>query len=78
MVLFLVALMVTALGAEGALVLSAAAVLSGVAIFVSALPAEEEVAHEDVRGLFGVLRLPWITTLVLTMFPVGSRLAASR
>ena len=67
----LVALMVTTVGAEGALVLSAAAVLSGVAIFVSALPPEQEVAREDVRGLLGVLRLPWITTLVLTMFPVG-------
>ena len=59
--------------------LSAAAVLIGVAIFVSALPADwDEGAHEEVRGLLGVLRVPGITTLVLTMFPVGFAFGASR
>ena len=68
----LVALMVTIIGPGAALAVSAAAVLTGVAIFVSALPDERhEVAREDVRGLLGVLRVPGITTLVLTMFPVG-------
>jgi predicted MFS family arabinose efflux permease len=68
----LVAVMVALLSPQAALVLSAAAVLSGVTVFVSALPAEQQDGtHESVRGLLGVLRLPWITTLVLTMFPVG-------
>jgi predicted MFS family arabinose efflux permease len=68
----LVAAIVTAVGPGPALVVSAAAVLSGVTIFVSALPTDRhEALHEDARGLLGVLRAPGITTLVLTMFPVG-------
>jgi predicted MFS family arabinose efflux permease len=68
----LVAAIVTAFGPGPALVVSAAAVLSGVAIFVSALPTDRhEGLHENAPGLLGVLRAPGITTLVLTMFPVG-------
>ena len=64
--------MVTVIGPGAALAVSAAAVLTGVTIFVSVLPDERrEVAREDARGLLGVLRVPGITTLVLTMFPVG-------
>jgi predicted MFS family arabinose efflux permease len=68
----LVAAIVTATGPGPALLVSAAAVLTGVTIFVSVLPTERhETRHEDARGLLGVLRAPGITTLVLTMFPVG-------
>jgi predicted MFS family arabinose efflux permease len=73
----LVAVMVTAIGPGAALVLSAGAVLTGVTIFVSALPSDREhEVHEDVRGLLGVLRSPGIATLVLTMFPVGFALGS--
>jgi predicted MFS family arabinose efflux permease len=68
----LVAGIVAAVGPGPALAVSAAAVVTGVSIFVSALSAERtERAPEDARGLLGVLRTPGIATLVLTMFPVG-------
>jgi predicted MFS family arabinose efflux permease len=68
----LVAGIVAAVGPGPALAVSAAAVVTGVSIFVSALSAEPtERAPEDARGLLGVLRTPGIATLVLTMFPVG-------
>jgi predicted MFS family arabinose efflux permease len=73
----LVAVIMTAIGPGAALVLSAGAVLTGVTIFVSALPPDRDTdVHEDVRGLLGVLRTPGITTLVLTMFPVGFALGS--
>jgi predicted MFS family arabinose efflux permease len=73
----LVAVIMTAIGPGAALVLSAGAVLTGVTIFVSALPPDRDIeVHEDVRGLLGVLRTPGIATLVLTMFPVGFALGS--
>lgn len=73
----LVAAVVVAIGPGAALVLSAAAVLTGVTVFVSALPSEgRRVAHEELGGLLGVLRTPGISTLVLTMFPVGFALGS--
>jgi predicted MFS family arabinose efflux permease len=73
----LVAVIMTAIGPGAALVLSAGAVLTGVTIFVSALPPDRDTeVHEDFRGLLGVLRTPGIATLVLTMFPVGFALGS--
>jgi MFS family permease len=68
----LVAAIVAAVGPGPALGVSAAAVLTGVTIFVSALSAEgHEHRPEGARGILDVLRVPGITTLVLTMYPVG-------
>jgi predicted MFS family arabinose efflux permease len=68
----IVAAVVAGIGPGAALVVSAAAVLGGVTIFVSALsPSLHEPPRDEARGLLGVLRTPGITTLVLTMFPVG-------
>jgi predicted MFS family arabinose efflux permease len=68
----IVAAIVAGIGPGAALVVSAAAVLTGVTIFVAALSSQpEEAITHHVRGLLGVLRAPGITTLVLTMFPVG-------
>jgi predicted MFS family arabinose efflux permease len=73
----LVAVVVAAIGPGAALVLSAAAVLTGVTVFVSALPSDEHRAtDEQRRGLLSVLRTPGISTLVLTMFPVGFALGS--
>jgi MFS family permease len=65
------------LGPGAALVVSAAAVLVGVAVFVWLLPADAEplVHHED-AGLLGPLRAPGIRTLVMTMLPVGFAIGA--
>ena len=68
----LVAAVVAVLGPGAALVVSAAAVVSGVSVFVAALPPDEHpVSHEHACSLLGVLRAPGISTLVLTMIPVG-------
>jgi predicted MFS family arabinose efflux permease len=73
----LVAAVVAAVGPGEALLFSAAAVLTGVTVFVSALPAD---GHQGLRGhvggLLGVLRAPGISTLVLTMFPIGFALGS--
>jgi predicted MFS family arabinose efflux permease len=72
-----VAVVVTLVGPGPALLVSAAAVLIGVTIFVSALPEDpEEVDHVDATGLLDVLLTPGIATLVLTMVPVGFALGS--
>ena len=73
----IVAAVVATIGPGAALAVSAASVLTGVTVFVSALPPDRTpVSHDDVRGLLGVLRAPGITTLVLTMFPIGFALGS--
>jgi predicted MFS family arabinose efflux permease len=73
----LVAIVITLVGPGPALLVSAAAVLTGVTIFVSALPPDpEEPDHEHAFGLLDVLRTPSIATLVLTMLPVGFALGS--
>ena len=67
----LVAVMVATVGAGAALVVSAATVLSGVVVFLAALPTEDAPSPRRVGGLLGVLRSPGIRTLILTMLPVG-------
>lgn len=67
----LVAALVATVGPGAALVVSATTVLSGVAVFLAALPAEEAPAPRRAGGLLGVLRSPGIQTLILTMLPVG-------
>jgi MFS family permease len=74
----LVAVVVAAVGPGEALLFSAAAVLTGVTVFVSALPSD---GHLGLRGhgaggLLGVLRAPGISTLVVTMFPIGFALGS--
>jgi MFS family permease len=71
----LVAVAVVAIGPEAALVLSAASVLTGVSLFLSALPPEEPIALHD-HGVLGALRAPGIHTLVLTMMPIGFAIGA--
>jgi predicted MFS family arabinose efflux permease len=73
----LVALVVAAIGSGAALVLSAASVLTGVTVFVTALPPDEQpILSEDAHSFLGVLRAPGISTLVLTMIPVGFALGS--
>ncbi len=73
----LVAALVATVGPSSALAVSAAAVLAGVTIFVSALgPEPGDALGDHSLGLLGVLRTPGITTLVLTMFPVGMAFGA--
>ena len=73
----LVAIVITLVGPGPALLVSAAAVLTGVTIFVSALPPDpEEPDHEHAFGLLDVLRTPSIATLVMTMLPVGFALGS--
>jgi predicted MFS family arabinose efflux permease len=73
----LVALVITLVGPGPALLVSAAAVLTGVTIFVSALPPDSDGAdHEHTFGLLDVLRTPGIATLVMTMLPVGFALGS--
>lgn len=73
----LVALVVAVVGPGPALLVSAAAVLTGVTIFVSALPPDPyEESHVEAKGLLDVLRMPGIATLVLTMLPVGFALGS--
>jgi predicted MFS family arabinose efflux permease len=72
-----VALVITLVGPGPALLVSAAAVLTGVTIFVAALPPDpHEIPHEHAAGLLDVLRTPGIATLVLTMLPVGFALGS--
>jgi MFS family permease len=68
----LTAVLVAAISPGAALVLSAAAVASGVFLFLAAIPPSEE-ADADVPdgGRLGALRAPGIQTLVLSMLPVG-------
>jgi MFS family permease len=73
----LVAIVITLVGPGPALLVSAAAVLTGVTIFVSALPPDpEEPDNRHALGLLDVLRTPIIATLVLTMLPVGFALGS--
>jgi MFS family permease len=73
----LVAIVITLVGPGPALLVSAAAVLTGVTIFVSALPPDpEEPDHDHTFGLLDVLRTPSIATLVMTMLPVGFALGS--
>jgi predicted MFS family arabinose efflux permease len=73
----LVAIVITLVGPGPALLVSAAAVLTGVTIFVSALPPDpHKPPHPHALGLLDVLRTPSIATLVLTMLPVGFALGA--
>jgi predicted MFS family arabinose efflux permease len=73
----LVAIVITLTGPGPALLVSAAAVLIGVTIFVSALPPDpHEEGHVEAKGLLDVLRIPGIATLVLTMLPVGFALGS--
>lgn len=67
----LVAALVATVGPGAALVVSAATVLGGVAVFLAALPDEEAPSPRRAGGLLGVLRSPGIQTLILTMLPVG-------
>jgi predicted MFS family arabinose efflux permease len=73
----LVAVIVATIGPGAALVLSATAVLTGVSIFVSALPEERpEEPDRGASGLLGALRSPGITTLAMTMLPIGFALGS--
>src|SRR3954447_99555 len=69
----LIAALVAATGAEAALVLSAAAVLSGVSLFLGVLPADETPRGRGRRpgSRLGALRAPGIRTLLFSMLPVG-------
>jgi len=68
----LIAALVAATGAEAALVLSAAAVLSGVSLFLGVLPADEMPRGRRGTGSrLGALRAPGIRTLLFSMLPVG-------
>jgi len=73
----LVVLAVAALGPGAALVLSAATVLAGVAVFVWLLPEEArlDASAHDV-GLLGALHAPGIRILVMTMVPIGFAIGA--
>jgi MFS family permease len=66
------AVLVAAISAGAALVLSAAAVSIGVVAFLAALPpAEEPDSDVPSPGRLGALRAPGIQTLVLSMLPMG-------
>jgi MFS family permease len=68
----LTALLVATISPGAALVLSAAAVTSGVVVFLAALPpAEEPDVDAASPGRLGALRAPGIQTLVLSMLPMG-------
>ena len=69
----LVAGLVAVAGPEAALAVSAAAVVVGTAAFVTGLPAGAagRAAADHGHGRLGALRAPGITTLVLSMVPVG-------
>ena len=73
----LVAVIVAAFSAQAALVVSAALVVAGTAVFVWLLPVEARLpagAHD--AGLLGVLRAPGIRILVMTMLPIGFAIGA--
>ena len=74
----LVAVIVAVVEPAAALVVSAATVLSGVAIFVWALPPELRAGGGRERrvGVLGALREPGIRTLAVTMVPVGFAIGA--
>src|SRR4051812_45249615 len=67
----LIAVLVAAVGAEAALVLSAAAVLSGVTLFLGVLPAGAVRSGRRSGSRLGALRSPGIRTLLFSMLPVG-------
>ncbi len=69
----LVAVIVALVEPAAALVVSAAAVLTGVAIFLWALPSELRTrsSREHDSGMLGALREPGIRTLAATMLPIG-------
>jgi MFS family permease len=72
----LVVLVVALLGASAALVVSAVLVFTGTIVFVWLLPPDRSVAVPADTGLLGVLRAPGISTLVMTMVPVGFAIGA--
>src|SRR4051794_4034612 len=70
----LIAVLVTVIGPQAALVLSAAAVISGSALFLAGLPSQEEGglrAGSRSRSRLGALRAPGVRTLLFSMLPVG-------
>ena len=69
----LTAALVAAVSPGAALVLSAAAVSTGVVAFLAALPPSEAPGEETLapRSRLGALRAPGIQTLVLSMLPMG-------
>jgi MFS family permease len=74
----LTAALVALVGPEAALVLSAAAVVAGAALFLAALPprAPAGAVGGPAPGRLGALRSPGIRTLVIAMVPVGIALGA--
>jgi MFS family permease len=75
----IVTVIVATLGAAASLVVSAAAVLIGVALFVWALPRDPDAVRErPLEGLLGVLRSPAVRTLVVTMIPIGCAIGATQ
>jgi predicted MFS family arabinose efflux permease len=73
----LVTVIVATLGAAASLVLSAAAVLIGVSLFVWAMPVQDDASVERRSdGWLGVLRSPAVRTLVVTMLPIGAAIGA--
>jgi MFS family permease len=69
----LTAALVALTGPQAALVLSAAAVTSGAALFLAVQPADEAGASPERRpmGRLGALRAPGIRTLLFSILPVG-------
>lgn len=74
-----IAALVAVIGPEAALLLSAAAVVSGVALFLAVMP------HADAGGApsgrrstsrLGALRAPGVRTLLFTMLPMGASFGA--
>jgi predicted MFS family arabinose efflux permease len=72
----IVTVIVATLSAAASLVLSAVAVLVGVALFVSAMPRDGAHPDRPRQGLLGVLRSPAVRTLVITMLPIGCAIGA--
>jgi MFS family permease len=66
----LVAALVALVGPEAALVVSAAAVMSGATLFFTVLPRREGARGRSSSRL-GALRAPGVRTLLFTMLPVG-------
>lgn len=71
------AALVTLLQPAAALVFSAASIVAGTLVFVAALPADvDPERRSEHHGFWDVLRTPGITTLVMTMLPVGFAIGA--
>lgn len=67
----LIAVLVAAVGAEAALVVSAFAVTSGTLLFLAAVPAGSITGGHRPQSRLGALRAPGVRTLLFSMLPVG-------